>query len=262
VLAQVRIGTRDIRTVLGAVRQRRHYTALANMFRVYRSPVPALVRYAFGTGRYPAQIPVRTPLGWFSPTLYSHHDLLTLNEIFCRLDYAAGPTARVVVDVGSNIGLSALYFLTRDPSVRCYLFEPVPQNVERLRVNLAGFEERFTLNQCAVGDTAGEFEFGVEGSGRYGGIGRSTGTSIRVPCRSINDILEEVMSREGRVDLLKLDTEGYEVRTVEAMAPEHLKRTAAIYLEGSPTRPLLPAPFIESRYGSVCRYIRSDLLTA
>src|SRR5688572_9903353 len=117
------------------------------MFRVYRSPVPALVRYTFGTGRYPVQIPVRTPLGWLSPTLYSHHDLLTLNEIFCRLDYAVGPTPRVVVDVGSNIGLSALYFLTRDPSVRCYLFEPVPQNVERLRGNLAGFEERFTLHR-------------------------------------------------------------------------------------------------------------------
>ena len=46
----------------------------------------------------------------------------------------------MAVDFGSNIGISALYFLTRNPSVQVYLFEPVPSNIERLRENLKGYE--------------------------------------------------------------------------------------------------------------------------
>lgn len=252
------IGGRDIRTILAAVSQQRHYTALVNMFRVYRSPLQALARYGLGIGQYPCRISVRTPIGWFHPTLFSHHDLLTLNEIFCRLDYRLDPAPRVVVDLGSNIGLSALYFLSRGPSVRCHLYEPVPENLDRLRVNLESVWERVTLNPCAVGDTEGEVKFGVEPSGRYGGIGRVTGRSIVVRCLGINDVLEQVLTREGRVDLLKLDIEGYEERTVRAITLEHLKRIGAIYLEGSPSRPLLPPPFVETRYGSVCRYFNTD----
>jgi len=257
----VRIGGRDIRTIIGAVPQRRHYTALVNMFRVYRSPLPALGRYLWGVGRYPCQIPVRTPLGWFHPTLFSHHDLLTLNEVFCRLDYRLEPMPRVVVDVGSNIGLSALYFLTRASAVQCYLYEPVPENLQRLHGNLAGLGERARVYPYAVGDAERQVEFGVEESGRYGGIDLVTGSSIAVQCLSINDVLEEVLSREGRVDLLKLDTEGYEERTVRAIDPEYLTRIRAIYLEALPTQPLLPARFHESRYGSVCRYFNSGWIS-
>ncbi len=39
----------------------------------------------------------------------------------------------VVVDFGSNIGISALYFLTRNQDIKVYLFEPVPQNILRLK---------------------------------------------------------------------------------------------------------------------------------
>ena len=254
----MKVGGRKLSTIVGAIGQRRHYTALANMFRVYRTPLAVLRRYAFATGDYPSQVAVRTPLGWLTPTLYSHHDLLTLNEIFCRLDYELLPTPRVVVDVGSNIGLSALYFLSRSDAVRCHLYEPVPTNLRRLEANLSGLRDRVTINPYAVGDTGGEVEFGIEESGRYGGIGLATGRSIAVQCRSINEVLEDILRREGQVDLLKLDTEGYEERTVLAIAPEHLKRIGAIYLEGRPSRRLLPANFVEQRRGSVCRYVNTS----
>ena len=38
---------------------------------------------------------------------------------------------RAVIDLGSNIGISALYFLTRNADCRVWLYEPVPRNVER-----------------------------------------------------------------------------------------------------------------------------------
>lgn len=249
----MRVGGRSLETIRHALLQPRHYRAVSNMVHVYRHPWQVLRRYLFGTGEYPWDVGVRTPLGWFNPTLFSHHDLLTLNEIFCRLDYRLDPVPRVVVDVGSNIGLSGLYFLTRAPTVRCHLYEPILQNLERLEANLGRVRERATLNPYAVGDTEGEVEFGIEPSGRYGGIGLATGRSIVVRCRSINSVLEDVLARETKIDLLKIDTEGAEERTVRAIDTAYLERIGAIYLEARPPLPLLPGRFSQEQYGEVVR---------
>lgn len=39
--------------------------------------------------------------------------MMTFNEIFLRMDYFLPEDARTVLDLGSNKGISALYFLTR-----------------------------------------------------------------------------------------------------------------------------------------------------
>jgi hypothetical protein len=149
---------------------------------VLAGPVEAARRYFTGRGDYPWAPALRTPLGPVGPSLHSHHDLLTVNEIFCRRDYAAGPKVRTVVDVGSNIGISALYFLTRDPQVKVRCLEPVPRDVERLKENLAAFTGRFTVEEAAVDATGGEADFGDDPYGRYGGIGVASERTIRARC--------------------------------------------------------------------------------
>jgi FkbM family methyltransferase len=209
----------------------RNYLALWRMWRVYPSFRENVRRYFLGRGDYPYACQARTPVGIVAPTLFSRHDMWTMNEVFCRQDYGADPTATVVVDVGSNIGISALFFLTRNESSRCWLFEPVPTNVERLRGNLAGYEGRYTVRQVAVAATPGQAEFGVEESGRYGGIGVATGRSIAVDCVGVNDVLEEVLDSHSAVDVLKIDTEGTELEIVGAIRPELLRRVRTLYLE-------------------------------
>src|SRR6266516_129528 len=108
-------------------------------------------RYLLGGGTYPYRCRLRTPLGRAEPTLYSHHDVWTVVEIFCREDYRASPSTEVVVDIGSNIGISALYFLTRNQACRCHLYEPDPRNCARLKENLAPFADRWQLQEVAVG---------------------------------------------------------------------------------------------------------------
>jgi FkbM family methyltransferase len=189
------------------------------------------------------QVRVRTPLGIQTPTVYSHGDVCTVTEIFCRHDYRAGSEAEVVVDIGSNIGLSALYFLTRTPRSRCYLYEPVPSNVARLRANLAAFTDRWTLNEVAVADREGRLSFGVESTGRYGGLQAfqhqdflsrwNQASFTEVQCVHINAVLAEVLAREGRIDLLKIDTEGAELDTVAAIDPDYRRRIGVIYVEAS-----------------------------
>lgn len=67
----------------------------------------------------------------------------------------------MIIDVGSNIGVSALYVLTRNAESRCYLFEPDPQNIPRLHHNLGAFESRCTVSYDAVAERSGVVEFGV-----------------------------------------------------------------------------------------------------
>jgi FkbM family methyltransferase len=209
----------------------RNYRALARMARVFPRPAEAARRYFLGTGAYPYSCPVRTPLGVVAPTLHSSHDMFTVNEVFCREDYACGPETRMVVDVGSNIGISALYFLTRDPATRVRLYEPVPRNVERLRANLAGYEDRWTLREAAVAAAPGHVSFGVEDSGRYGGIGVATGAAIDVEAVAIGAVLEEALAEADRIDVLKIDTEGTELELLGAVPPELLARVGAVFLE-------------------------------
>lgn len=221
------------------------------MVRLYRRPLRLLCRYTFNTGAYPISVKVRTPLGPILPTLHSPHDLLTLNEVFCRMDYAASSSTRTVVDIGSNIGISALYFLTRSPRVVCHLFEPVPANVERLRANLAGFEDRYHLHQVAVTKFTGSTGFSVEPTGRYGGVDMPWPDRISVPCISINDALRSVLDGGADIDILKIDVEGLEVPLVEAIDPDVRARIRRIYIEAAPDSPVLPQWFDERIRGPI-----------
>ena len=88
------------------------------MLRVYDRPVDAFRRYLFGSGKYPSTIAVNTAWGPLDINAYSVHDVLTINEVFCRRDYQATASDEVVVDFGSNIGISAAYFLSQSSSSR------------------------------------------------------------------------------------------------------------------------------------------------
>jgi FkbM family methyltransferase len=225
----------------------RNYVALYRMRRVYPRFRENVGRYFLGRGTYPYACEVRTPQGVVAPVLYSVHDMWTVNEVFCRQDYGDDRSALAVVDVGSNIGISGLYFLTRNPDCRVWLYEPVPRNVERLRSNLAGYETRYALSESAVAAVAGEARFGVEDSGRYGGIGVDTGRTIDVACAGINEVLGDVLESVRTVDVLKIDTEGSELEILGAVEPKLLQRVRTVYLETERRPPSAPDGF-ESGY--------------
>ena len=104
----IRLGGRAVGTIVRAPLRADHYRALLGMIRSYPKPLDGLRRYLGKSGSYPCRFRVRTPLGVVAPKLYSSDDMRTLNEVFCRGDYRVGRRVLVAVDIGSNIGISAL----------------------------------------------------------------------------------------------------------------------------------------------------------
>lgn len=225
------LGGRQFSFVVREMFALRNYRAVARMTRVCVRPLDFARRYFFGAGAYPYVCAIRTPLGIVRPTLFSHHDVWTVSEIFCREDYRTGPGTRVVVDIGSNIGLSGLYFLTRNRECRCYLYEPDPRNVGRLKQNLRDFVGRSFIEEVAVGPVEGAVRFGREPTGRYGAVGAKSDDVIDVRCVAIEGLLEQVLAREASIDVLKIDTEGLEEATVAAISSIALKKIRTIYFE-------------------------------
>jgi FkbM family methyltransferase len=181
------------------------------------------------------------------------------------LDYRVPKDISVVVDFGSNIGISALYFLTRNASVKVYLFEPVPRNLQRLKENLKGFEKRYVLSECAIGIEGGEFDFVCEDTGRYGGLMKEgaehspqwpTNKIIQVQVLPANYSLGEILKNHQCIDIVKIDVEGYENKILSHLRTDILLRIGRIYAE---TEDYSEIPgFFRECYGGIVRYYRTE----
>ena len=250
----MQIGGRAPVTIATALFEPRHYHAARNMLRIYDAPTKMLRRYLTASGAYPFTARVRTPSSWLELTLYSPHDLLTVNEIFCREDYRADSNDKVVVDFGSNIGISAAYFLSRGPDVFVYLFEPLPSNVVRLRQNLRRYDGRYTLEEVAVGPEEGEVQFGWEETGRYGGVGAATGNSINVTCRDSTKVIDEIVGRHGQIDILKIDIETLEEVVVASLPSSLAHSIRKIYVECRFNENPLAATHHYHQYGGIAQF--------
>lgn len=226
-------------------------------------PIEMLARYYWKKGSYPFIARLRTPIGEIELELYSRDDLVTVHEIFFRQDYyVAGMQAtrlRTAVDFGANIGVASAYFLTRNTEAKVYSYEPVPANVARTRKNLAFFSARVELNECAVGNHDGIVGFGVEPTGRYGGIGLSHVTQIEVPCRHGERELKRILQQNERIDMLKLDIEDMEIPVIKSLAPQTLGAIGCIVAECDGNEVSLPG-FAYEQYLSVARFTASDPL--
>jgi polyketide synthase PksN len=106
---------------------------------------------------------VSLPNGMKIREINPHETSFLFNEIFVQQVYASYgldvPADGLVLDIGANIGMFALYVRQRFPQSRVWSFEPAPHCVERLRHNVAIHADDVRIFPVALGDRDGETDF-------------------------------------------------------------------------------------------------------
>ena len=138
---------------------------------------------------------------------------ILFDELFLDLDYLFSTRiiAPVIIDCGSNIGLSVIFFKALYPGSKITAFEPDPETFETLSKNI----ERNSLknvvaHQCALTAYDGAIDFykpavvGKHSLAMSINPERMRGTRISVPATRLAPFLSDP------VDLLKIDIEGAE----------------------------------------------------
>jgi FkbM family methyltransferase len=178
---------------------------------------------------------VQVQVGAFEVTGFSVSSLAHLHrEIFVDLQYwfRARRSDPVIVDGGSNIGMSLLFFKVLYPGARVIAFEPAARAHELLIHNV----ERNSLQDVevhgvALGPDDGQVAF-FEDPADPATFRMSTraeripGEATTVPQRRLSPLLE------GEVDLVKLDIEGAEDAVLaELIASGAIDRVDQLVLE-------------------------------
>jgi len=122
------------------------------------------------------------------------------------------PSVGRIVDVGSNVGYSVVYWGSHFPQAHIDAFEPHPAHLAKLRqsLDLNGLNDRVTVNAAAAGTSKGRAS--LTDAGAISTIVFDSDPRKPLEKRVIRieivDFFEAVGN--GRIDLLKLDCEGTE----------------------------------------------------
>jgi FkbM family methyltransferase len=152
------------------------------------------------------------------------------------------PTTRVLLDVGANTGWYALICCAANPRCRAYCFEPVPRIFDALRANteVNRFSDRCTAIMAAVADHDGQSQFHVPFDDLPTsacldpkGFRGYAGALIDVRLLSLDSFIDD----RTPVDLVKLDTEGFEDKALLGMLRILKQHAPDIVVECNPDGP-------------------------
>jgi len=166
-----------------------------------------------------ADVPCRVRIGNFSISSLSSDSLTFLHrEIFVDLAYyfSTSRTTPVIIDGGSNIGVSIAFFKTLYPDARVLAFEPAPRAFELLQKNVGGVPG-VELHRAALGRSNStvtfyehDDEWMLRQSTRPERLTVDSETTVEQ--RRLSDFVTEP------VDMVKLDVEGAEADVLDDLA--------------------------------------------
>ena len=145
-------------------------------------------------------------------------------------------TAKTIIDLGANIGLSALFFIKKFPGARIVAVEPDAVNFSIMKKNLDKFPKSIALLQAAIWPTDGEVS-SVEEDDNHASLGAwgyrteaSNGKSaLSVKAVSIPTIMKQY--HMDFVDILKVDIEGAEYELFEKKYEGWIDKVGLIIIE-------------------------------
>jgi FkbM family methyltransferase len=162
-------------------------------------------------------------------------DICTFLEIFGSnhlnpLTHGAS-NPRVIYDIGSNVGISTLYFSLIFPDSTIYAFEPEPGNYETASRNLESRPNVF-LSKRAIAEQIGTMAFECGADTRGGKLVENDGSN-RIATQSVQvTTIKSLIDEENTPipDFIKIDVEGAELAVLTG-ANNHLNQVNALNIE-------------------------------
>ena len=163
---------------------------------------------------------------------YSTLDYL-FREVFLSKEYSFEPTTPepVIIDCGSNIGMSILYFKDLFPKAKISGFEANPNTYKLLKKNVETNNlQDVQLYNVALSDHDGEISFFIsENIGTLVGSTRSDrGGSVELKC--VASKLSDHIKHFDKIDLIKMDVEGSEHLIIKDLVESSCMKIADQFL--------------------------------
>src|SRR5215470_549564 len=157
-------------------------------------------------------------------------DPMVFDQIFIDADLADLTArvsgARVIVDLGANVGYASIFFLNAFPDAFVLAVEPDPENAEICARNLASYGDRARLIKAAIWNNPGRL---VLSRGAFRD-GKEWTTQVRPAQSAETADVEAVdvpsllpMCPQPIIDILKIDIEGSEAVLFGTGAEDWLK---------------------------------------
>lgn len=206
-----------------------HYLAgVVRCFALFERP--AEVVWAYVVRRAPRGGTVRLKNGWTIHLSRDPADIVTIFVVFAREDYGRVPPGSVVVDIGANIGVFALYAVFCGAS-RVLAYEPSGESYECLTRN---------IRENALDDVIVPHRLAVSSGDRplVRFPRRSSVMNAMVADDRTDDVdevrtttLDAIVQPVERVDLVKIDAEGAEYDILFSTGAAAFGKIAALKLE-------------------------------
>ena len=125
--------------------------------------------------------------------------------------------AKVVYDIGANIGNHSVYFAATAPEARVYSFEPIPENYAMLTRNIAdnNLDGRVFTFQKAIGDSRRNALMDFTHESNFGSASIIDSNELSA-AREVEVITIDSL-RLPPPDFIKIDVEGYELHVLKGM---------------------------------------------
>jgi FkbM family methyltransferase len=181
----------------------------------------------YGDDNVAMLLPASHPLPFYQK-VFPHYDK-ALPRLARRLHALRGPGEFVIIDIGANVGDTAVPLLA-DPDTFVIAIDGNPAYTGFLRANLQPFAMRSFIAEHFIGPPT-MTRFGVETNRGTAKLVETKGENA-VGLKPLSDIL--AMAGKSSIDLIKIDTDGFDVEIIRHSADVLSKTQSTLFFEFDP----------------------------
>lgn len=139
-----------------------------------------------------------------------------INEEYSIVDVQE--PVRTIVDLGSNIGTTVVYFHIMYPDARIVSVEADPRNIDQLRLNCAWFADHITILPVAVSARDDDLVTFYQNPFLHCSSSLARRTKDDIPIQVKTMSLDSILQNQSitTLDILKFDVEGAEYEVFES----------------------------------------------